>query len=402
MPYKKLANYFGLPNLKLLNVVKEFNSKFVHIYYEHVDNQGCQHCGSVNTKTHQWRERKVKDAPFRGKVPILHIRHKRIFCKDCKRTSTENISGIKKSAKVTERMQREIHHACEHYTDHKKVCEHTTCGSKTVYKRHYNQLELRQRERCNNPWPKVLGIDEHAFIKNKEGGHREFVTILVDYDNNRPKELIPGRNKVQLMASLNHIPGRERVEYINMDLSGPFRSFAKEFFPNAKIVADHFHVVKLLHPRINQLRKAITGDKRKHPLRKLLLKNGYNLKVFERKAILRWLKDYPELEAIYNAKEWIHKLYRCKGYNRAKKCLTNLTDWLATQKYQRLQSLRKTLMSWRKEILMFFKKNTTNAKTEGLNNVAKTIIKKAYGYRNFNNYRLKVLNIRSNAHGCSV
>ena len=402
MPYKKLAEYFALPNLKLINLKREFNSKFIHLYYEHHDVQNCPHCKSTNCKTHQWRERIAKDAPFRNKVPVLHIRHRRMFCNECKKTFTESIPGIIKFGRVTERMQRAIHQACNDYSDLKKVRKNTSCGPKTIYTRHYRELELKQRERKNNPWPKVIGIDEHAFIKNKKYGHREFVTILIDYDNNRPKELVPGKNITQLIQSLSHIKGRERVEIVNMDLSTTFRSFTKEFFPNAKIVADHFHVVKLLHPRINKLRKEILGDKRKHPLRKLLLKNGYNLEVFQRKAIERWLKDYPELEALYKAKEWVHKLYRCKGYKKASRCLTNLTDWLALQKFKRLQSFRKTLMKWRKEILMFFNFRTTNAKTEGFNNVAKSIIKRAYGYRNFNNYRLKVLNIRSNAHECSA
>ncbi|MBT3526362.1 MAG: ISL3 family transposase, partial [Bdellovibrionales bacterium] len=56
------------------------------------------------------------------------------------------------------------------------------------------------------------------------------------------------------------------------------------------------------------------------------------------------------------------------------------------------QRLRKTLMKWRKEILNYFKTRITNARTEGYNNVAKSIIKRSYGFRNFNNYRLRVLN----------
>ena len=402
MPHRKLANFFGLPNLKLLYSSRGKNSRFIYLHYEHCDQQDCPHCGSSHVKTHQWKTRKVKDAPIRGKIPILYIRHRRMFCNSCKKTFTEQIGGISKYARLTERMQREIHYACENFSDLKKVRKHTACSSKTIYTRHYKHLELKQREREGNLWPKVLGIDEHSFIRNKQVGCREFVSILVDYDHHRPKELVPGRSIAQLKASLEHIKGRERVEYINMDLCTTFKSFAKEFFPNAKIVADHFHVVKLLHPRINQLRKAILGDNRKHPMRKLLLKNGHNLEVFQRKAIWRWLEEYPELKAVYEAKEWVHKLYRCKGYKRASKCLTNLTDWLAVQEYKRLQSFRKTLMKWREEILMFFKKRTTNAKTEGFNNVAKSIIKKAYGYRNFNHYRLKVLNVRSNAHECGA
>lgn len=52
-------------------------------------------------------------------------------------------------------------------------------------------------------------------------------------------------------------------------------------------------------------------------------------------------------------------------------------------------------MKLQEEILMFFKKRITNARTEGFNNGAKSIIKNSYGFKNVNNYRLKVLNVRS-------
>ena len=87
------------------------------------------------------------------------------------------------------------------------------------------------------------------------------------------------------------------------------------------------------------------------------------------------------------------KLYRCKGRKIASKSLTKLTDILAMTKVKELQTLRRTLMSWREEILNYFENRITNARTEGYNNVCKQLQKRAYGYRNFNNYRLKVLNV---------
>ena len=395
MPTKKLTDFFGFPNLKVLKTTKNQSKRFFEVHFIHQDQQPCPRCSSSNVKTHQWRTRKVKDAPIRGKVPILFIKHRRMLCLNCKRTYTESIPGVAKHGKVSERMQREILYACENFKDHKRVRKHTSCGSKTIYTRCYKELQRKQKERQNNPWPESIGIDEHAFIKNKQRGHREFVTLIVDHTNKRPKELVPGRGGAQLRQSLSYIKGRERVKFVTMDMTGSYRSFVKDFFPNAQIVADHFHVVRLLHPAINRRRKAITGDDRKNPIRKMLLKNGKKLKLFERKAIERWLKDHPELEAIYKAKEWMHKLYRCQGYKKARACFIGLTDWLADQKVKELQTLRRTLMSWRDEVLMFFKKRITNARTEGFNNIAKSIIKNAYGFKNVKNYRLKVLNVRS-------
>lgn len=392
MPRTNLTQYFLLPNLKL--VKSEHFGRFRKLHCESTrTHAACKFCEHSKVHIHQYLYRELKDTVMRGKIHILRIKFKRFRCPRCKATFNEDLKGILPYKQATERMQREIYWACENFADLKKVRKHTTCGSKTIYKKYYHQLKLKQKMRDQTPWPKTIGIDEHAFTRNKKRGHRDFVTLIVDYNNSKPRELLPTRSSVELQKMLQHIPGKENVKNITMDLSGTYRSFAKSFFPNANIVADHFHVVRLLHPAINRRRKQITGDKRKHPLRKLLLKNGTKLELFQRKAIYRWLEDYTELKEIYFAKEALHRLYRCRGYKRARSSLINLMDWLATSKVEELKRLRKTLMNWKTEILNYFKIRITNAKTEGFNNVCKSMIKRAYGFRNFENYRLRVLNV---------
>ena len=100
------------------------------------------------------------------------------------------------------------------------------------------------------------------------------------------------------------------MKNVALDLCDPFKKFAREHFPNADLIADKFHVLRLLNPSINRRRK----------------------------------------------------------------------------------TLRKTLMKWRFEILNYFKNRITNARTEGFNNVAKLYQKRAFGYKNFENYRLRLLN----------
>ena len=85
-------------------------------------------------------------------------------------------------------------------------------------------------------------------------------------------------------------------------------------------------------------------------------------------------------------------LYRTRGYHRAATSLTCLTDAMARSDLPEIKTLRRTLMRWRREILNYFKTRITNARTEGFNNLAKVIKRRAYGYRNFENYRLRVLN----------
>jgi transposase len=72
--------------------------------------------------------------------------------------------------------------------------------------------------------------------------------------------------------------------------------------------------------------------------------------------------------------------------------LTRLTDELARTQLPELQTLRRTLMKWRTEILAYFATGLTNGRTEGFNNKAKLVKRRAYGYRFLANYRLRLLN----------
>jgi transposase len=99
-----------------------------------------------------------------------------------------------------------------------------------------------------------------------------------------------------------------------------------------------------------------------------------------------------ELRAIYEAKEALHAVYRTRGYDRAHHALTAQTDRLADSVVPELQTFRRTLIRWRREILEYFRTGLTNARTEGFNNKAKVVKKRAYGYRSFANYRLRLVN----------
>ena len=214
----------------------------------------------------------------------------------------------------------------------------------------------------------------------------------MDYKNKRVFDLVRGRSTKDLYASLSHIPGRENVTGVVLDLADPFKKFVSEFFPNATLVADKFHVLRLLNPAINRRRTQITGDRRTLPVRRLLLRSGKRLEYFQRRALLQWLDQHPELKEIYLWKERMHGFYRIRGYNRAARALTAMTDAMATSNIKEIKTLRRTLMRWRNPILNYFKRRLTNGRTEGYKNLAKLIQKRAFGYKSFENYRLRLLN----------
>jgi transposase len=332
----------------------------------------------------------IRDAPIRGKQVILKIRKRRFKCKNCNTIFREPVDGIKKGFRTTQKFRRHLMFQASNFETLKRVAKENRCSNWLVYKAYFEQIELETRK-LQNPWPKTIGIDEHSFIRNKYG-HRDFATIFVNYNNKRVQEVVYGRSPANLRAcdNLKKIPGRHKVQNVIIDLSSSFKSFTENHFPNATITVDKFHVLKLLSGPLQKYKKEVIGRERSNPFKKMLLMNAEKLQHHERRVLRATLHFYPNLKDLYTAKEALHSFYRINGYKRASKALTRLTDWLAYSKVPELQTLR-TLMKWRKEILNYFKSRLTNGRTEGYNRKAKVIQRNAYGFRNFKNYRLKLI-----------
>lgn len=391
MPNRILTESLLLPELKLEHFWWEKLHFFFRAQKKEETLEVCPKCATPSSTKYDKRVIRVKDSPLRNRAVTLIITKRRFYCKKCKKPFMEPISGIQKRKRTTERYRRDILWACENFTDLKRVRRKFRCSAGFLYGALYEQLELQRRKRLY-PWPETIGIDEHSFRRNKQFGRTEFASLIADYKNKRVMELVQGKTTAELSESLKYIAGRENVQHVILDMCDPFKKFAREFFPQAHIIADKFHVLRLLTPALNRRRKAIVGDRRTHLIGKLLLRNGYKLDYFTRKTIHLWLVEHPELKEVYEYKEALHRFYRIKGYRKAHEALTNMTDQMAHTKVPEIKTLRKTLMKWREEILAYFFTGLTNGRTEGYNNLAKLIQRRAFGYKSFKNYRLRLLN----------
>ena len=351
----------------------------------------CPKCATKTSTIYDHVYVHIRDVPLRGKQVLNKIKKRRFRCPNCKAIFREPVAGIKKGFRTTERFRRNLMHDCTTHDTLKKVAKKHKCSQWLVYKCFYEQIELENRKH-QSPWPRTVGIDEHSFIRNRFG-RKDFTTIFVDYNNKKVREAVYGRSPADLLScdNLLKIRGRENVRNVITDLSPGFKSFAKDFFPNAKITVDKFHVLKLLSSALQKYKREVIGRERKNPFKMMLQKRGDRLLFHEKNTLRAILHFYPNLKDIYTAKEALHSFYQIKGYKKARDALIRLTDWIAYSKIPELQTLRRTLRSWREEILNYFKTKLTNGRTEGYNRKAKVIQRNAYGFRKFENYRLKLI-----------
>lgn len=389
-PKEMVASLFAQRNLFLKRQYSYKNGFKYAFEYRPGSLPTCPHCKDVAVYRYGKATVMIRDQPISTSPIWLEITKHRYRCKGCQKVFTEMIPGIGKYKRFTYRFLSLLARMCDEFCNLKKVQRFYSCSSGLIYKVFYEHQEKEVREKINYPWPRIIGIDEHFFSRKK--GYTDFATVVTDIQGKRLYEIIEGKNKEALRTALSKIPGRENVEIVAMDMSSTFRSFVKEFFPRAQIVADKFHVLRLLNPTLIKLRKALSLDINDSKYKKMMLKKRKDLEYFQRSDLDRFLRQYPELDKIYRFKERLYELYRCKGVVKALKNIHRLIKDAKNTGIEALMKLARTLHRWRLEIVFHFDNGLTNAITEAFNKTAKLVQRRACGFRSFKNYRLRTLN----------
>jgi transposase len=258
--------------------------------------------------------------------------------------------------------------------------------------RHYRHFLLRKAaEVQGNTSPRILGIDEHFFTKKKG-----FATTFVNLGTHKVQEVVLGRSEASLGPYLRSLKDKWRTKVVLMDLSETYRSIVSYHFPGAHIVADRFHVVRVIVRHFMEAWKGVDPLGRKHRGLISLMRRTPDKLTPQQAILLRdYLRSFPLLEHLYDFMQELCALMRLKGLRRseAKKVVPDLLfaiECLKDTPIASLQALGQTLDRWKAEIGRMWRFRKTNSITEGLHNKMELISRRAFGFRNFNNYRLRV------------
>jgi transposase len=264
-------------------------------------------------------------------------------------------------------------------------------GSATVERWYQDHFVIKNRELMNAHCPRVLGIDEHFFTR-KDG----FATTLANLTSHKVFDVVLGRSEQSLRSYLRNLIGKDRVRVVLMDLSEGYRSLVKKHFPNALIVADRFHVIRLVNQQFIKTWGELDERGRKsRGLLSLIRRHPDNFKPGQQEKLLSYLDGIPGLRAMYDFWQDLLRLLRMKGCDK-RQCRQIVPEflWIIEElkktKFQYLQSLGFTLDNWKEEIARMFRFSKTNGITEGLHNKMEMLSRRAFGFRNFENYRLRV------------
>lgn len=240
--------------------------------------------------------------------------------------------------------------------------------------------------------PVFIGLDEYSARKGL------YHTAVCDLGRGEVIEVVEGRGCQKVQSYLESFPDPDKVKAVAMDMHEPYREAVEMCLPRAKVVVDHFHVIRHVNRVVDTVRirlQAGSGQGKKtsklYKRRYSLLRSREKLAKWERPGLARLFDQYPELKKAWQLKEQFRDWYRSSGRREAEARLKSIEQYVATAHLAEFKSLNSILTDWRQEILNYFDWRITNGFVEGKNNRIKTLKRMAYGYRNMDNFRLRIL-----------
>ena len=244
-----------------------------------------------------------------------------------------------------------------------------------------------------------------------------------------------GEDALKMFASrLKRCKHPPKIECVTMDMSNAYANFVSHNLPDATVVFDHFHVIKMINERIDKIRRAAMAKINAETRRALqeldlskeerkvvaklekkirdrqekahdVLKGNRKLPVMNRETLEkdpkakakleRMLAEYTDLGKAWLLKEDLRSIYATAKTPIEAKAL--LEAWIERAKasgVRELETMGKTMEQNLEGVLGFWRfPGATNAKTEGFNNKIRWLVKQAYGYRDYKYFRLKVFDL---------
>ena len=194
----------------------------------------------------------------------------------------------------------------------------------------------------------------------------------------------------------------KQIVEVSSDLSGNYKGLVHKLLPNATVVADRFHVMKIVNQDLDTARKTLrkANDQTVNEVERVriagalkqskyaLLKPEENLTQKQKVKLEEIRVAVPALAQMHQQKEAFRAIFeQAKDWGDG---TFQLLDWL-TQAQESFQASVGTICRWFGEVTAYFDNRTTSGTVEGINNKLKLIKRSGYGFRNFENFQLRCL-----------
>lgn len=354
----------------------------------------CPDCQMLSSQIHDRRARVKRDLSVFGLQSYLEYKHRRFKCKPCRQPFTERLRDIPAGGRYTSRYETYIY---QQYKENsiQEITRQEGLGYKAAEGIFYRQAA--KATHANRPHlVKRLGIDEISLKKR----HKQFILVISDLDRGCVIAVLEERHKEQLEAWFDALTDDQQkaITEVSMDMWSPYRQAVTAKLPHAEIVADRFHVMQNLNRAVTTARRDLQRNAPQNVKeqlkgsRWLLVKNQDALSENEQGKLQQLYKASPELKQLHLLKEAFRTIFETQhDRDNAVEAFASWVDSVLASGQQKLDGFVNTLENWADPILNYFNYRTTQGFVEGMNNKLKLIMRRGYGYRNFDRFALRIL-----------
>lgn len=390
-----LYHAFGIRGYRYQSTAYEEGAVIFSITQDRVTLR-CPECNGRDIICKGVNERALRTVPIGGKRAYVHIAVQRVWCLLCAVVRQVSLKFAAERVSYTRAFERYALELSRHMTI-QDVARHVGVSwdvikdiQKRQLQRKFSRPKLTDRTR--------LAIDEISIGK----GHK-YVTVVLDIDSGVVVYVGDGKGSEALKPFWRRLlRSGARVQAVAIDMSPAYIAAVSEHVPAAAIVFDRFHIVKLFNEKLSNFRRdlyhKLTSESNRILLkgtRWLLLKNPENLDATrnEQQRLQEALQMNAPLATVYYMKEDLRTLWNYPGKVSAARFLD---DWIARAKasgIRMLHSFAETLHDHRRGILAWYDHPISTGPLEGTNNKIVTMKRQAYGFRDLEFFKLKIMAI---------
>lgn len=365
----------------------------VHILVRALHNfRLCPKCCKPTAKLVDLTPKVYRDLDLIGRSCYIEIDLRRFECRDCFCTFTESLSFVASYRHFTKRFEQEIYECCRETTA-AYTAKRFGISDKTVTEI-YHTIAKQKQELNPILLTETIGIDEIAMHK----GHKDFVVVISDLTNKKVIDVLRDRKKGALESCIDgwSIEFKSNIKSAAIDLWGPYRSVIETKLPHTKPVADRFHVMQNINKALDNCRKQAKRESNEEEIWKqakyAVLKNNDDLTEEQESVLERVLATSPTLKKCYEFKESFRDIFNSSDDRETGRI--KLSTWILDvirADAKRFYKFVRTLLNWEENILNYFDNRVSSGFVEGINNKIKLIKRKAFGFVNFANFRIKII-----------
>ena len=359
-------------------------------------------CHSCHGQTVKYDFQKASKIPYlecAGYKTVIRLRKRRFRCQECRKMAVAETSLVKKNHQIATVVNQKIAQKLIEKESMTAIAQSLAVSTSTVIRK----LKEFEFKTDLNWLPTHMSWDEYAFKKGKMS------FIAQDFDSQNIITILDGRTQTAIRNHFLRYPRqvRNRVRVITMDMFSPYYSIAKKLFPNAKIVLDRFHIVQHLSRAMNRVRIQIMNlfDRKSHEYKalkrywKLVQQDSRKLKnkPFYRPMFRMHLTNKEILEKLLSCSDELrehYELYQLLLFHFQEKNSDHFFDLIEQERdtvNPIFQTVFKTFRKEKDKIMNALELPFSNAKLEATNNLIKVIKRNAFGFRNFENFKTRIL-----------